>query len=829
MTINEINIGNKLQPSRKVWTHENNIAHGAHSNFDKRAHIPSSTGKISNIPEYNYSIKKPLKDNFGTNVTFKGFSVSKAMEYAKRELLTIKPIYDMTFETGSKIKLSDCLDIIHEIDPNHLDEFGKYVTDFVETLRDPEKTKFHDPMNDGLKTKLKELSEEHIKSTIKKFKELNQQEKKNKNNQTVNDINDIGKVLVDLPRKTKLRRTRDTFTDLFVDPVKKLFGWKPPHQDYADVNDNYSRFMGVIDTIKDLTEDGKDKLEIISTIRNDFSKRLLDTKANFKTASANFGNRLVSGSITALYLAVDQYNGTRLLKDDPNLSKKERNTRLTQEMFRVVLTGYLTYAVMEVFKESCNKSMKFALGSSMAVVAFCEAIGRTLVGKPIYPVNKEKAQKLTIEEQKPKTGFAAMLGGLLSKSAAKAAETKPVEVKPAAVNDSAKLNNTPVQSPITKSNMNNWLGNKTETTSQIAFSGGMSEIGKFAKKVFMEDKPVKQREFDLQDVKNAIETLKRINYTKQAKFCEDYINEGFKLVEEFKDKKLNTLTLEIKKIPIGKIEDKAAALVKSFIVPIIWVKNFFLNIPKHLRSIGEFLHIVKKAPPKKVNLDNKNIETAGNIIDFMIKNKNASKEDLECMLKKGFGANVSKKQHYDQTTYSLYNMNIARGITGAFLISDAYNLAMQYSNGDEKLSGKRGTQRFFQEVSRILFSAYIMNLTNIIFKEQVNKSIYGTLGVTALNVFTNETISRKAVGQPVLPKTKAQLEEIHNNNHTSKNPILRFIAKATGRKNTLVKSQADNPANITQIPVQTNIQIPASANAAVFTQFIQKTGTSSKA
>ncbi|MDD3014621.1 MAG: hypothetical protein PHC34_13045 [Candidatus Gastranaerophilales bacterium] len=807
MAINELNIGNKLQPTRKVWTHENNIAHGSDCNFDKKAHILSYGGHVNSKTKYNYINKEPLKDNFGTNVTFKGFSVSNL----KKEFLSTKPIYDRAFQEGAKTKLSDCLEIIHKIDPDHLDEFAGYIKAFaVELVKDKEK--FHKPMPKKCREKLEQLANHDALKDSNSLKEL-VAKAVNGDKNAKETINIIGESLADLPRKTKLKRTCDTFTDLFVDPVKKLFGGKPPHDDFKEVNDNYSRFMGVIDAIKDLKEDKLKDLEIISIIRNDFSKRLADTKANFKTASANFGNRLVSGSITAAYLAIDQYNGTRLLNDDPNISKKERNTRLRQEMFRVVLTGYMTYGVMEVFKESCNKSMKFALFSSMAVVGFCEAIGRTLVGKPIYPVSKEKAKQLNIEEQKPKNGLAAMLGGLLSKSAAKAAETKAVNTtKTKESVPAANLNIIPAQSSATKPNMNNWLDNKTENSSQVSFSGGMSNIGKFAKKVFIDDKPMIPREFNVDEVRKALGKLKEA-YKEQAEFCESTINTHLGIGD------LNSLDKDAK-ISIGKQEDKTAALVKSFIVPLIWVKNFFKNIPANLRKIGEFLHIVKKAPAKNIDLNKKNVETTGNIIEFVIKNKGLSIKDLKCKLKNGFGANVSKKQHYDQTTYSLYNMNIARGITSAFLISDAYNLTMQYSDGDEKLSGKRGTQRLFQEISRILFSAYILNMTNNIFTKQINKSIYGTLGVTALNVILNENISRTAVGQPVIPKTKAQLEEIQNNNHSSRNPVLRFIAKATGRKNTLVKPQTDNQVNIAQ--TQANTQIPIPANTTVFTQFIQK-------
>jgi hypothetical protein len=147
MTINELNIGNKLQPTRQVWTHENNIAHGKeHNNFDKRAYISKNIGQISNISEYNYN--KPLKSSLGTSITFKGFSFSDF----SRDFLSIKPIYERVFRLEDKAKLSDCIEIIKEIDPKHLDSFADYIKEFAKNFKNAD---FHDKYPNSITEVLK--------------------------------------------------------------------------------------------------------------------------------------------------------------------------------------------------------------------------------------------------------------------------------------------------------------------------------------------------------------------------------------------------------------------------------------------------------------------------------------------------------------------------------------------------------------------------------------------------------------------------------------------------------------------------------------------------
>lgn len=55
MAISELNVGNKLQPTRQVWSHENNIAHGSKRRSENSAHPAdnfSSIEKQNNVDMY---------------------------------------------------------------------------------------------------------------------------------------------------------------------------------------------------------------------------------------------------------------------------------------------------------------------------------------------------------------------------------------------------------------------------------------------------------------------------------------------------------------------------------------------------------------------------------------------------------------------------------------------------------------------------------------------------------------------------------------------------------------------------------------------------------
>jgi len=112
-------------------------------------------------------------------------------------------------------------------------------------------------------------------------------------------------------------------------------------------------------------------------------------------------NRIISGSITSAFLAADAYNLTRYLTDDDNKSKNEARIRFKQEMGRVALTAYLTYAVSTLFKEACNASLKFALLAGFSVLLVSEVYGRKFAGKPVLPISKERADKYNRDRNNP--------------------------------------------------------------------------------------------------------------------------------------------------------------------------------------------------------------------------------------------------------------------------------------------------------------------------------------------------------------------------------------------------------------------------------------------
>ena len=64
-----------------------------------------------------------------------------------------------------------------------------------------------------------------------------------------------------------------------------------------------------------------------------------------------------------------------------------------------------------------------------------------------------------------------------------------------------------------------------------------------------------------------------------------------------------------------------------------------------------------------------------------------------------------------------------------------------------------------------------------------NASLAGAFSLTAMTSIINDSISRKVVGVPLTPKTKAQLDEIDEKNAKSKSPIRKALAYSLGKRN----------------------------------------------
>lgn len=109
-------------------------------------------------------------------------------------------------------------------------------------------------------------------------------------------------------------------------------------------------------------------------------------------------NRIVSGSIPAIFLANDAYNLSRMCNDDKTEAKKEKKARFRQELSRVGAQAYLTLITMGAIQKHINNS-KIAVMANVGLTAlFTESISRLSAGKYIKRLTPEQAQAINAKQ-----------------------------------------------------------------------------------------------------------------------------------------------------------------------------------------------------------------------------------------------------------------------------------------------------------------------------------------------------------------------------------------------------------------------------------------------
>lgn len=220
-----------------------------------------------------------------------------------------------------------------------------------------------------------------------------------------------------------------------------------------------------------------------------------------------------------------------------------------------------------------------------------------------------------------------------------------------------------------------------------------------------------------------------------------------------------------------------------------WAKSPYSDDKKLLKIFAEFKSIKGK--------DKEDIAGVKNILLWL--DKQLSKEGIqiredgtlneydkkrvkEILMESVKRADGEKQLEYDGNTLAQTNINLSRAITTLFLVTDAYNLTMQYSNDNRKDANKSAKNRAAQEISRISVSAYIMAFVHNLLSKLCNSSLAGAFTLTALTSSINDSISREVVGVPLTAKSQEELEEIDKKNADSKNPIKKALAYSIGKK-----------------------------------------------
>lgn len=119
---------------------------------------------------------------------------------------------------------------------------------------------------------------------------------------------------------------------------------------------------------------------------------------NYNTVHERALNRVVSGLIPAAFLANDAYNLSVLCRDDKKTSLKEKDTRVKQEVSRVLTNAYIQLIALGALGKFVNNSPLFSAGVSAVTVLIAETFSRLANGRPINFVSAEKAKEINRKE-----------------------------------------------------------------------------------------------------------------------------------------------------------------------------------------------------------------------------------------------------------------------------------------------------------------------------------------------------------------------------------------------------------------------------------------------
>lgn len=268
-----------------------------------------------------------------------------------------------------------------------------------------------------------------------------------------------------------------------------------------------------------------------------------------------------------------------------------------------------------------------------------------------------------------------------------------------------------------------------------------------------------------------------------------------KIYHQITGKKYNATAENLRKLQNGKSLEELLELRKFEVFYNkrlqleAWAKSALSNEEKQLKLFKEYNEILGKEAEeiqgtknillwldKQIKKENITIQPDGTYLPQDI-------EKIKKLLKDSvLAADGSKHVEYDGNTIAQVNINLSRAITTLFLMTDAYNLTMQYSNDNRKDANKSAKNRAAQEISRIAVSAYMLAFVHNLLSKLCNSSLAGAFTLTAITSTINDSLSREVVGVPLTAKNHDQLIELDKKNAESKNPIKKALAYSIGKK-----------------------------------------------
>ena len=772
---------------------------------------------------------KPLQEGANAQISFKGFNFNaKNLDFVKTSLKPIikvvpKNLQDKVFESLSRIN------------KQQLNYYTEIKNDYIKYILEHEEFQKQNGISKEILETLKQgqliyIPKKHV--VTKFFTQLIS---------PLTAIYNWGEKLI-LPKNSSILERRAE-KERVIKNFRSLEGLLKSHEIWENGYRKKSGHTKFNESSKFLIPD-----DVLEGKLNRRRNKVVDpNKGKYSSNSLMIGNRLISGIVYSYFLGTDAYNTTMRYSNDHTEAANQRKSRIAQEFSRIGMNMYIQNLLFGTFETAVNRNLLTAMFVSGSTVAFSEILGRKLVGKPIMPSDKDTLDRLE-KEMYEKKGILPSIGRLLTtvkkKDNVAALNEQNVLHKT--------FNHTKANEKLFKAfaqqkhtNTNQPAYQPLKSTAEPSFKGyyrveKMIDKNKLTQIIKILEQADEQTAATL---KNAI-----LKSSRKSDFLK---SNNASLMSDFNDliqnNDLTQIPVGTKEtiwgkwtksilVPVNFIKNLSRStyyFVKNIINIVLGKKNNSLetefaivmkentpytqdfkkylnerknlevwrtsplsNDEKNIKIYKEF-----KASRKKETED---IEGAKNILLWLDKQiqkehikiqpdgtlKETDVKKLQSILKDSvMRADGEKQLEYDGNTLAQTNINLSRAITTLFLVTDAYNLTMQYSNDNKKDASKSAKNRAAQEISRISVSAYIMAFVHNLLSKLCNSSLAGAFTLTALTSSINDSISRQVVGVPLSAKTQEELEEIDRKNAKSKSPIKKALAYSIGKKSAIPPKQ----------------------------------------
>ena len=788
-------------------------------------------------------LSKPLQEGANAQISFKGFDYKFAKISLKPIIKKVpKNLQDKVFDSLKKINSQQ-----HEYYTEIKNKYIKYILEH----KDFQQTNGLTPeILEGLKQG--QLIYVPKKPVLTKFL-----------TQLISPVTAVyrwGEKLI-LPKDSQILKKRAEREKVLKD-FRSLEGLLKSHEIWENGYRKKSGHKKFNETSKFLIPDDV----LLGKINRRRNKVVDPNKGKYSSNSLMIGNRLISGIVYSYFLGTDAYNTTMRYSNDKNEAANQSKSRVAQEFSRIAMNMYIQNLLFGTFETAVNRSLSTAMFVSGSTVAFSEILGRKLVGKPIMPSDKDTLDRLE-KEMYEKKGILPSIGRLLTtvKKKPATAQVQSVSAQHIAFDktkanaklfkafakssekDSKALSGQPlknntepsfkgyyrVEKLFDKNRLNNIIKILEQADAQTAATLKNAILKSSEKSAFF-------KEYNLSAPQKFSDLINKIDYTQipvgtqetvwgkwtksilvPVNFAKNVVRRTYYFFKNcyniVSGKKNNNLEEELARVMTENTAYSTGfkKYLNDRMELEVWKTSPLSKEDKTIKIYKEY-----KSSRKKEKED---IEGAKNILlwldkqihrenikiqpDGTLDQKDVNK--LQNILKESvMRADGEKQLEYDGNTLAQTNINLSRAITTLFLVTDAYNLTMQYSNDNKKDANKSAKNRAAQEISRISVSAYIMAFVHNLLSKLCNSSLAGAFTLTALTSSINDSISREVVGVPLSAKTQSELEEIDRKNSRSKSPIKKALAYSIGKKSALppqnLTANRNNTAKATDVDYFSN-------------------------